>query len=256
MTLDFQGKQALVTGGSGDIGRAICLELAARGARVSFSYFMDHEAAARTARLLVEQGHSSPRMWRVNFGDTASTRAFLTELEQDPTPVDILVHNAASGVFRESALLNQRHLDWALDVNTKSLLWLLQALTRPGAERLARGGCIVALSSLGAERAIPRYAAVAASKAALEALARHLALELGPRGIRVNLVSPGLVETKALEHFPNRDHLRAEASRRTPLGRLTQPTDVAKVVGFLCSDAAAMVHGQTLHVDGGYRIVG
>jgi enoyl-[acyl-carrier protein] reductase III len=195
-------------------------------------------------------------VWRVNFGDAASTRAFLDELGAEQQPIDIVVHNAASGVFRETAELNERHLDWGFDVNAKSLLWLSQALTRSGAPRLGRGSSIVALSSLGAERAIPQYAAVAASKAALEALARHLALELGPRGIRVNVVSPGLVETKALQHFPNRAHLVGEASRRTPLGRLTTAVDVARVVAFLCSDQAAMVHGQTLHVDGGYRIVG
>jgi enoyl-[acyl-carrier protein] reductase III len=141
-----------------------------------------------------------------------------------------------------------------MDINARALLAITQGLLAEPAA-LGRGSRIIAISSLGAGRAIPQYTVVGASKAALESLARHLALDLGPAGINVNLISPGIVETKALDYFPNREQLLDVAGRRTPLGRLATPADVAAVVLFLCSDAASMIHGQTIHVDGGYSIV-
>ena len=117
------------------------------------------------------------------------------------------------------------------------------------------GGSIVAVSSLGAVRAIPNYAAVGASKAALESLVRHLALELGPRGIRVNAVSAGVVDTDALRHFPNREEILASAAR-VPAGRMLTADDVADAVLLLVSPLAGMILGHTLVVDGGYSILG
>jgi enoyl-[acyl-carrier protein] reductase III len=257
--LQLTGKTALVTGASGDIGRAISLLLASSGAQVAISYFSDHDGARATADAVQALQSRPPDVFRVNFGDTKSSEAFPGEVRSKLDRIDILVHAAASGVFRPAHELGARHFQWAMDVNARSLLSLIQDFVGAENGRKAlfnRGSSIVALSSLGAVRAIPQYTALAASKAALEAIVRSLALELGPRGIRVNAVSPGLVETRALAHFPNRDHLLEVASARTPLARLTTPTDVANVVGFLCSDASSMIHGQTVHVDGGYCIVG
>ena len=103
---------------------------------------------------------------------------------------------------------------------------------------------------------MPNYTVVGASKGALESLVRHLAVELGPRGITVNTVSAGVVDTDALKKFPNRDEIINASLARTPLGRLTTPRDVADVVLFLCSDLAGMIHGQVVTVDGGYAIHG
>lgn len=259
MRLELTGKKALVTGASGDIGRAICRLLASSGAEVAIAYFSDHEGAQATAEDLRQLQSRPPDVFRVNFGDAKSSEAFPGEVRAKLARIDILVHSAASGVFRGAHELTARHFQWAMDVNAKSLLSVVQGLMKVEAGRdavLPRGASIVALSSLGAVRAIPQYTALAASKAALEAIVRHLALELGPRGIRVNAVSPGLVETRALTHFPNRTQLVDVASNRTPLARLTTPVDVANVVGFLCCDASSMIHGQTIHVDGGYCIVG
>ena len=167
------------------------------------------------------------------------------------------IHNVASGVFRSATELSSRHLKWTFDVNARSLLTLVGGFVaeRPDAPPLLpAGSAIVAISSLGAVRAIPQYAALGASKAALESIARHLALELGPHDIRVNVVSPGIVQTRALAHLPHRDQLLDIAARRTPLARLCTPNDVAEVVAFLGSPAAAMIHGQTLHVDYGITI--
>jgi enoyl-[acyl-carrier protein] reductase III len=139
-----------------------------------------------------------------------------------------------------------------MDINAGTLL----PLTQHAVPLMVDGGSIVAVSSLGAVRAIPNYTAVGASKAALESLVRHLALELGPRGIRVNAVSAGVVDTDALKHFPNREEILSAAAHRTPAGRLTDPADVADAVLFLVGPLARMVMGHTLVVDGGYSILG
>jgi enoyl-[acyl-carrier protein] reductase III len=120
---------------------------------------------------------------------------------------------------------------------------------------MQKGGRIIAVSSLGAVRAIENYAAVGASKAALESLVRHLAVELAPLGINANVVSAGAVDTEALKHFPARESILESARQRTPAGRLTTPEDVANVVLLLCSELASMIHGQTIVVDGGYSIL-
>jgi enoyl-[acyl-carrier protein] reductase III len=119
----------------------------------------------------------------------------------------------------------------------------------------AEGGSIIAVSSLGAVRAIPNYTAVGASKAALESLVRHLAVELAPLNIRVNAISAGVVDTDALKHFSNREQLLEESMRKTPAGRLTEPDDVANIALFLASPVSSMVIGHTIVVDGGYSVL-
>ncbi len=138
-----------------------------------------------------------------------------------------------------------------MNANARALL----TLTRHAAPSMPEGSSIVAISSLGAQRVLDDYAVVGVSKAALEALVRYLAVELAPRGIRVNAVSAGLVETGALEYFGNRDEMLEYYKRRTPAGRLVGPGDVADVVCFLASPEADMIRGQTLVVDGGYSVL-
>jgi enoyl-[acyl-carrier protein] reductase III len=120
---------------------------------------------------------------------------------------------------------------------------------------MREGSSIVGVSSLGAIRVLENYVLVGVSKAALEALVRYLGVELAPRGIRVNAVSAGVVETGALEHFPNKEQMIASGLKRTPAGRLVEPGDVADAVCFLSSPEAAMVCGQTLIVDGGFSLL-
>jgi enoyl-[acyl-carrier protein] reductase III len=171
--------------------------------------------------------------------------------------VDIFVSNAASGLLRPTSELTSEQLQHCFDINVRPLQRIVRRLvTNDGSAAMTKGGRIIALSSSGARRAIPLYTAVGASKAALEAMIRHMALELGGRGITANVVSPGIVDTKALRAFPHRQELLDEALRRTPAGRLVTPDDVAAAVAFLCSDEASMINGQTLTVDGGYDIVG
>jgi enoyl-[acyl-carrier protein] reductase III len=164
-------------------------------------------------------------------------------------PLDVLVHNAATGVIRPALETEDKHWDWTMNANARALL----QLARAAAPQMPAGSSIVAISSLGAQRVLDNYVLIGTSKAALEALVRYLAVELAPR-IRVNAVSGGVVETGALEHFPNREAMLA-AGRANPVGRIVEPDDIAGAVAFLCSADAAMVRGQTLIVDGGFSLL-
>ena len=235
----------LVTGGSRGIGKAIALRLAREGAaRVAIGYLRSDRAAEETAAELKELG-SEPVLVR---GNVSSKRV----LEQVTAlgPLSALVHNAASGVARPALETDTRHWDWTLNANARAFLQLAAAT----APQMAPGASIVAISSLGSSRVLENYTLVGTSKAALEALVRYLAVELAPRGIRVNAVSGGLVETGALEHFPNREEMLQMARERTPAGRMVKAEDIAGVVAFLLSPAAEMIRGQTIIVDGGFSL--
>ena len=165
-------------------------------------------------------------------------------------PLDVLVHNAATGVIRPGLETEPKHWDWTMNANARALL----DLTRVVAPQMPSDSSIVGVSSLGSTRVLENYVLVGTSKAALESLVRYLAVELAPRGIRVNAVSAGVVETGALEHFPNREQMIEYSIARSPVGRLVEPEDVADAVAFLCSPQAKMVCGHTLVVDGGFSL--
>jgi enoyl-[acyl-carrier protein] reductase III len=252
MEFDLKGRSVLVTGGSRGIGRAIAVRLARAGADITVNYLRQGGRAAETADLVRKYGVRCLTV-RANVADIDDMERMFEQIRTEFGRLDILVSNAASGVLRPAMELTPRHWQWTMEINAGTLLPLVQrAVPMMPAEG---GGKIIAVSSLGAIRAIPNYTAVGASKAALESLVRHLALELAPRGINVNAVSAGVVDTEALKHFPNRGELIGATSARTPAGRLTEPEDVADVVLFLTSPLARMIHGQTLVVDGGYSIL-
>ena len=233
-----------MTGGSRGIGKAIALRFAGLGAsRVAIGYMRSDDAAATTAEELAALG-AEPVLIRGNI----SSNRVLEEVAE-LGPLDVLVHNAATGVIRPALETEDRHWDWTLTANARALL----ALTRVTAPQMLPGASIVGISSLGAQRVLENYTLVGTSKAALEALVRYLAVELAPLGIRVNAVSGGVVHTGALDHFPNAEEmLRAGADN--PVGRLVTPEDIAGVVTFLCSPEAEMIRGQTLVVDGGFSL--
>jgi len=234
-----------VSGGSRGIGRAICLRLARDGAkRVAFGYMRNDAAAEETADLLRAAG-AEPALVRGNIGS-----ARVLEQVAALGPLDALVHNAATGVIRPALETEDKHWDWTMNANARALL----QLARAAGPQMRSGSSIVAISSLGAQRVLENYVLIGTSKAALEAIVRYLAVELAPRGARVNAVSGGVVETGALDHFPNREAM-LDAGAANPVGRLVTPEDIAAAVAFLCGPDAEMVRGQTLIVDGGYSLV-
>jgi enoyl-[acyl-carrier protein] reductase III len=245
--MTFDGKSVLVTGGSRGIGKAIALRFAERGAgRVALSYLRNDRAAEETAEELRKLG-AEPVLLRGNLGEPEKAKA----LVEQAGALDVLVSNAATGVIKPLLELEEKHWDWTMNANARALL----TLTRHAAPSMPPGSSIVALSSLGSERVLDNYALVGASKAALEALVRYLAVELAPQDIRVNAVSAGLVETGALDYFPNKDEMLTWYKQRTPAGRLVGPEDIADVVCFLASPEAGMIRGHTLVVDGGYSLL-
>jgi enoyl-[acyl-carrier protein] reductase III len=243
--VSFEGKSVFVTGGSRGIGRETALLFAAEGAaRVAIGYLRNDRAAEETAEEIGKRG-AEPVLVR---GNVASER--VAREVADLGPLDVLVHNAATGVIRPALETEDKHWDWTLATNARALL----SLTRAAAPAMPEGSAIVAVSSLGAQRVLENYVLVGTSKAALEAVVRYLGVELAPRGIRVNAVSGGVVETGALEHFPNREEMLRAAHERTPAGRMVEAKDIADAILFLASPQASMIVGQTLIVDGGFSL--
>jgi enoyl-[acyl-carrier protein] reductase III len=246
---DLKGKVALVTGSSRGIGKAIALRLAGAGVNLVVNYIRHRKDAETTANLIEAQGVEC-LVVKANVANDEDVAAMFEEVGRRFGRLDILVSNAASGVLKPALELNARHWNWAMDINARALL----TLTQRAVPLMREGGRIMAVSSMGAVRAVENYTAVGASKAALESLVRHLAVELGPLKINVNTISAGAVDTEALKKFPNRQEILVTALGRTPLGRLTTPEDVADVALFLCSELSSMIQGQTIVVDGGYSI--
>jgi enoyl-[acyl-carrier protein] reductase III len=244
MSLD--GRSVLVTGGTRGIGKAIALRLAADGAsRVALGYLRNDKAAEAAAEEVRRTG-AEPVLVRGNVAADKVVAEFASH-----GPYAAIVHNAATGVIRPALETEDKHWDWTLGANARALL----SLARACAPAMEAGSSIVAVSSLGAQRVLENYVLVGTSKAALESVVRYLAVELAPRDIRVNAVSAGVVETEALDYFPNREQMIRSGKTRTPAGRLVEPDDVAGAVSYLCSADADMVRGHTLIVDGGYSLL-
>ncbi len=189
---------------------------------------------------------------KTNVADEASVKELFVQIQTHFDRLDIVISNAASGVLKPALTMSTKHWRWCMETNALAL----NHLVRAAQSILQTGGRVIALSSLGSHRAIPNYAFIGASKAALEALVRSLSIELAPKGITVNTVSAGVVDTDALKYFPNREQLLAEYQAHALADRPLSPDDVANAVYLLCLPEADMIRGHTLFVDAGYSIVG
>ena len=217
---------------------------------ICFNYLRSHTSARATEQELQSLGVQTLRH-RANVANPEAIQELVTAISEKFGSIDILVNNAASGVMRSSLELEEKHWDWTQDINVKGP-WLL---TSKAAKLMDSDARVINLSSPGSGRVLPSYFAVGVSKAALEAVTRYMAIDLAPKGISVNAVSAGFVQTDALDAFPDELGIRDVASRDTPAGRAVTPEEVAKVVAMLCSPDAEMIRGQVIVVDGGEMLL-
>jgi enoyl-[acyl-carrier protein] reductase III len=246
----LRNKTILITGGTRGIGQAISLRFARAGATV-IANFLRNEKAAEHLKGVAAEEHLAISLCRADLTNERGLEQLERSLQELGPHLSGLVHCAATGIHRPIEELTERHFDWTFNLNVRAFFTLVKFLT----PRFSQGSSIVAVSSWGALRALPSYSLVGSSKGALEALARHMAVELAPRGIRVNILTAGAVLTEAWKAMPNSEARIAETVRRTPAGRLVTAEEVAYGAQFLCSDAASGIIGHTLVLDGGTGVV-
>jgi len=243
--------RVLVTGGTRGIGRAISLRFAKAGASVIANYVRNQKAADDLKASADREGLRI-QLCRADVTTPQGIEQIERAIQDSGEPLTGLVYCAATGVHRILSELTTRHFDFTFSLNVRAFFELTKALLGRFSERSS----VLAVSSMGAQRALPYYSLVGSTKGALEALARHLAVELAPRGIRVNILVPGTIATDVWKTLPDAEDRLATAIRRTPIQRLVTPEEVAWAAQFLCSGAAAGIVGHALVVDGGAGIVG
>jgi 3-oxoacyl-[acyl-carrier protein] reductase len=242
----LQDKVAIVTGGSRGIGRAIALELGRQGCRVAVNYRSNSDAAAAVVHEIVEAGGEAQAI-QGDVSVAEDAHALIEQTLDHFGTLDILVNNA--GITRDTLLMRMSEEDWdaVMDTNLKGAFHCVKAVQRTFLRK--REGCIINIGSVAGLMGNAGQANYSAAKAGLIGFTKALARELGSRNIRVNLVAPGFIETEMTAKLP--EALLAQVSERIPLQRLGQPEDVAAVVAFLASDAAAYMTGQVVCIDGG-----
>jgi enoyl-[acyl-carrier protein] reductase III len=246
----LRNKTFLITGGTRGIGQAITLRFARAGAKVIANYLRNEKSAEQLMAIATNE-NLDIILCRADLTTERGLEQLKSCLEERGPQLSGLVHCAATGIHRRVEELTERHFDWTLNLNVRVFF----QLTKLFLDRFPAGSSILAVSSWGSERALPYYSLVGSSKGALEALARHLAAELAPRGIRVNILRAGAVLTDVWKALPDSAERIEETRRRTPSGRLVTVEEVASGAQFLCSDAATGIIGQTLVVDGGVGIL-
>lgn len=246
----FKGKIALVTGGSRGIGRAIAIRLATEGADVAVNFVRDEPSAAETVKELESLGRRAIAL-QADISEPKEIKKLFADVKEAFGGLDLFVSNAVSGVVGPAERIGRFGWDRAMNTNARSFLLGVQQAVKLFGDQ---GGKIIAVSSIGSFTCLPGYAAIGASKSALESLVRYFGRELAPRGINVNAVSGGPVETSSLDYFPDKEKLLEEWADRTPARRIARPEEIASVATFLLSDDAAWIQGRTIVADGGLTL--
>jgi enoyl-[acyl-carrier protein] reductase III len=241
---------AFVTGGTRGIGRAVVERLAADGFDVAFNYRRDDAAAAEVTGRVHALGRTALAL-KADLGDPGEVAAMLQDLARTTHDVQVFVANAAATAFKPLLETRPHHLEKTYAITIGAFLAIVQRL----APAMRAGGRIVTMSGMDTHRYVAGHGALASAKAALEALTRYLAVEVGPRGITVNAVNPGYVETDSVALYLRDDEGRREfleeIAGTTPLRALGTPAEVANLVSWLCSREADWMQGQVLYLDGG-----
>jgi enoyl-[acyl-carrier protein] reductase III len=253
--INLQNYVALVTGGSRGIGRATAIRLAEAGADVVINYVTSQSNARTVADHIAGLGRRVATV-KADVTEPEDIQSMVDFVGKEFGKIDILISNAASGGFRNVMDASTKHFEAAMKTNVQALMLLTQACV-PWMTDTRHHRKIVAISSHGSHLALPAYGLIGASKAALESLARHLALEIGNQGINVNVVLAGLVATDSTRAFPGSEQAFAEvAKRRYVNGRELLPEEVANAILYLSSPLSDLVQGQTLVIDGGETLHG
>jgi enoyl-[acyl-carrier protein] reductase III len=251
--IDLAGRVALVTGSSRGIGRACALRLAEAGADVVINYITARSAAEDVAAAVLALGRRTAVV-KADVGEPDDVAAMMDFVNETFGALDILVSNAATGGFRPLVTTTPRQFEAAMRTNVGALISLMQAAL-PLLERRGTGAKVIALSSPGARLALPTYGLLGATKAALESLVRHFALEVGDRGINVNAVQAGIVDTDSMRQIPNHEEVLARwQARGLVSGRRLEDRHVADAVVYLASPLSDMIQGQVIVVDAGVLV--
>ncbi len=252
MSYDFSNKIVLITGSGRGIGKVTALHLARQGADIVINYLRKRSAAEETVREIESLGRRA-LLVKADISEPEEMDQLFAEIDAQFGGLDILVNNAASGYARPIMEQKVKGWDWTMNINARAALFASQKAVPLMQKR--GGGAIVNISSIGSSRTLPDYAVIGASKSALEAITRYCAVEFAPYNIVVNAISPGIINTDALNYFSlGRDTMVQGALQRTPAGRIVEAQDVANCIGFLCSPDASMIRGQVIIIDGGYQI--
>ncbi|HMA76594.1 MAG TPA: SDR family oxidoreductase [Candidatus Krumholzibacteriaceae bacterium] len=243
-------KKALITGGSRGIGLAIALRLASEGADIAINFRKDVKAASKAAEEIEKLGQNA-FLIKADISNHKEIRSMFSKLSERFGSLDYFVSNAVSGVLGPAERIGRLGWKKALDTNARAFMLCCQETIKQFGDSMK---AIVAISSIGGQTVLPGYTAVGASKAALESLVRYFGRELAPRGINVNAVSGGPVDTASLDYFPEKERIIEEWKNRTPSGRIGKPEDIAPVVSFLLSREAGWIQGQTIIIDGGLTL--
>lgn len=247
--LDLTGRVALVTGGSSGIGAATATLLADLGAKVAVGYLQNQTGAEQVCARIASSGGTATPV-RADVRRAADVRALVAQVAEALGAIDVLVNNAGSLVSRQkNAEITEERWDEILDLNLKSAVFCAQAVT-PSMIQRKRGVIVNVVSIAGRNGGGPGAGAYATAKGGLITFTKSLARELAPHGIRVNAISPGVIDTPFHEVFSTAEMMRAFVGA-IPLGRIGTPAECAAVIAFLASDAASFVVGETIEVNGG-----